>query len=136
MMLPLFNPFTKKLKPEMRPNFKEIKPFSGSKATSSANQWETAEGIAVKPHFDASDLEAAGHLGFVAGIAPNLRGPYSSMYTQRPWTIRQYAGFSTAEESNAFYRRNLAAGQKGFRSPSTWPHIVATILITHAYLAM
>ena len=53
------------------------------------------------------------HEGFVAGIAPNLRGPYSTMYVRRPWTIRQYAGFSTAEESNAFYRRNLAAGQKG-----------------------
>lgn len=97
----------------MRPNFKDIKQQPGSNSISSSNRWETAEGIAVKPHFDASDLEAAGHLGFVAGIAPNLRGPYSSMYTQRPWTIRQYAGFSTAEESNAFYRRNLAAGQKG-----------------------
>ena len=53
------------------------------------------------------------HEDFVAGIAPNLRGPYSTMYVRRPWTIRQYAGFSTAEESNAFYRRNLAAGQKG-----------------------
>ena len=67
----------------------------------------------MKTQFEATDLAKAEHLGFVAGIAPNLRGPYSSMYAQRPWTIRQYAGFSTAEESNAFYRRNLAAGQKG-----------------------
>ncbi|WP_118976127.1 methylmalonyl-CoA mutase [Taibaiella koreensis] len=75
--------------------------------------WHTAEGIAVKPRYNAKDIEDAAHLGFAAGIAPFLRGPYSSMYVKNPWTIRQYAGFSTAEESNAFYRRNLAAGQKG-----------------------
>ncbi|WP_223034059.1 methylmalonyl-CoA mutase [Hanstruepera marina] len=73
----------------------------------------TAEDIQVKSTYSKSDLDAVEHLGFVAGIAPNLRGPYSTMYVRRPWTIRQYAGFSTAEESNAFYRRNLAAGQKG-----------------------
>ncbi|AUC80906.1 methylmalonyl-CoA mutase [Lacinutrix sp. Bg11-31] len=73
----------------------------------------TAEDIPVKSNYSKSDLENLEHLGFVAGIAPNLRGPYSTMYVRRPWTIRQYAGFSTAEESNAFYRRNLAAGQKG-----------------------
>jgi methylmalonyl-CoA mutase len=73
----------------------------------------TAEDIPVKSKYSKSDLENLEHLGFVAGIAPNLRGPYSTMYVRRPWTIRQYAGFSTAEESNAFYRRNLAAGQKG-----------------------
>ena len=73
----------------------------------------TAEDIPVKPHYSKDDLKSVEHLGFVAGIAPNLRGPYSTMYVRRPWTIRQYAGFSTAEESNAFYRRNLAAGQKG-----------------------
>ncbi len=74
--------------------------------------WSTAEGIEVPASLngEAKNLE---HLGFVAGLPPYLRGPYSSMYTMRPWTIRQYAGFSTAEESNAFYRRNLAAGQKG-----------------------
>jgi len=73
----------------------------------------TAEGIAVKPIYTESDIAGLEHLGFAAGFAPNLRGPYATMYVRRPWTIRQYAGFSTAEESNAFYRRNLAAGQKG-----------------------
>jgi methylmalonyl-CoA mutase len=73
----------------------------------------TAEDIEVKSSYSKEDLNEVSHLDFVAGIAPNLRGPYSTMYVRRPWTIRQYAGFSTAEESNAFYRRNLAAGQKG-----------------------
>ncbi|WP_412984367.1 methylmalonyl-CoA mutase [Pontimicrobium sp. IMCC45349] len=73
----------------------------------------TAEDINVKEHYSKEDIKDIEHLNFVAGIAPNLRGPYSTMYVRRPWTIRQYAGFSTAEESNAFYRRNLAAGQKG-----------------------
>jgi methylmalonyl-CoA mutase len=73
----------------------------------------TPEGIDVKGVYTTSDLEKLKHLKFGAGAAPYLRGPYSSMYTVRPWTIRQYAGFSTAEESNAFYRRNLKAGQKG-----------------------
>jgi methylmalonyl-CoA mutase len=73
----------------------------------------TAEKIDLKSFYSAEDLKYAQHLGFGAGIPPYLRGPYSTMYTVRPWTIRQYAGFSTAEESNAFYRRNLAAGQKG-----------------------
>ncbi|MEN9336016.1 MAG: Methylmalonyl-CoA mutase large subunit [Bacteroidota bacterium] len=73
----------------------------------------TAEGIAIKPRYSAGDLAGLEHLDFGAGFAPNLRGPYATMYVRRPWTIRQYAGFSTAEESNAFYRRNLAAGQKG-----------------------
>ncbi len=74
---------------------------------------ETPEKIEVKPVFTHQDIEQFEHLDFVAGISPYKRGPYSTMYVQRPWTIRQYAGFSTAEESNAFYRRNLAAGQKG-----------------------
>ncbi|MHC5309348.1 methylmalonyl-CoA mutase [Myroides sp. LJL116] len=73
----------------------------------------TAEGIDIKPTYTKEDIENVEHIGFAAGIAPNLRGPYSTMYVIRPWTIRQYAGFSTATESNAFYRRNLAAGQKG-----------------------
>ena len=73
----------------------------------------TAEQIPVKTDYTAKDLENLEHLNYAAGIAPFLRGPYSTMYVMRPWTIRQYAGFSTAEESNAFYRRNLAAGQKG-----------------------
>lgn len=75
--------------------------------------WITAEGISVPPITTADNLIDAEHLEFIAGKPPYLRGPYSSMYTVRPWTIRQYAGFSTAEASNAFYRRNLAAGQKG-----------------------
>ncbi|SFB23549.1 heterodimeric methylmalonyl-CoA mutase large subunit precursor [Flavobacterium swingsii] len=73
----------------------------------------TAEGIEVKSDYSAQDTNNLEHLDFGAGFAPNLRGPYATMYVRRPWTIRQYAGFSTAEESNAFYRRNLAAGQKG-----------------------
>lgn len=73
----------------------------------------TAENIELKPIYSKQDLDKLEHLDFAAGFAPNLRGPYATMYVRRPWTIRQYAGFSTAEESNAFYRRNLAAGQKG-----------------------
>lgn len=73
----------------------------------------TAEGIELKSNYSKTDIENLEHIGFGAGFAPNLRGPYASMYVRRPWTVRQYAGFSTAEESNAFYRRNLAAGQKG-----------------------
>ena len=73
----------------------------------------TAEEIPIKEHYTAADIENLNHLNFVAGIPPYLRGPYSTMYVRRAWTIRQYAGFSTAEDSNAFYRRNLAAGQKG-----------------------
>ena len=75
--------------------------------------WRSAEGINIKPYFTKKDLEDDEHLNFAAGLPPYLRGPYSTMYLQNPWTIRQYAGFSTAEESNAFYRKNLAEGQKG-----------------------
>ncbi len=75
--------------------------------------WRTMEQIDVKPLYTAKDIEGLEHIGFTAGIPPFLRGPYPSMYVTRPWTVRQYAGFSTAEESNAFYRRNLAAGQRG-----------------------
>ena len=75
--------------------------------------WKTPELIDVKPVYTKEDLEGMEHLNYAAGVAPFLRGPYSTMYVMRPWTIRQYAGFSTAEESNAFYRRNLASGQKG-----------------------
>lgn len=90
--------------------------FTAAYTTKPAEQLETyttAEGIALKNYYNSKDLETTEHIGFVSGIAPFLRGPYSSMYAIRPWTVRQYAGFSTAEESNAFYRRNLAAGQKG-----------------------
>ena len=79
----------------------------------SAEKFLTAEGIKLKETYSEKDIENLHHLDFAAGFAPNLRGPYATMYVRRPWTIRQYAGFSTAEESNAFYRRNLAAGQKG-----------------------
>ncbi|WP_370946654.1 methylmalonyl-CoA mutase [Amycolatopsis sp. cg5] len=78
-----------------------------------ALSWETPEGIGIKPVYTADDLSDVDFLGTYPGIAPYLRGPYPTMYVNQPWTIRQYAGFSTAEESNAFYRRNLAAGQKG-----------------------
>ncbi|MCP3855747.1 MAG: methylmalonyl-CoA mutase [Actinomycetia bacterium] len=82
------------------------------KATN-ALTWETPEGIGVKPLYSAADLEGLDFLDTLPGIAPYLRGPYPTMYVNQPWTVRQYAGFSTAEESNAFYRRNLKAGQKG-----------------------
>ena len=75
--------------------------------------WATPEGITVRPLYTGADLEGLDHLGSLPGLAPFTRGPRATMYAGRPWTIRQYAGFSTAEESNAFYRRNLAAGQKG-----------------------
>ena len=84
-----------------------------AKEAAAQEPWLTAERIPVKGTYTAEDLEGMEHLNYAAGIAPFLRGPYSTMYVMRPWTIRQYAGFSTAEESNAFYRRNLAAGQKG-----------------------
>ncbi|MFR9649768.1 MAG: methylmalonyl-CoA mutase [Rikenellaceae bacterium] len=103
----------------MRAKFSELKYSSDVACKSSgsgkgaAEPWSTAEQIDVKGSYSAEDLAGMEHLNYAAGIAPFLRGPYSTMYVMRPWTIRQYAGFSTAEESNAFYRRNLAAGQKG-----------------------
>ncbi|GAT62656.1 methylmalonyl-CoA mutase [Paludibacter jiangxiensis] len=99
----------------MKPDFKSLS-FVGeakSDAPVAGSQWLTPEQIPVKPIYTKEDLEGLEHLHYAAGVAPFLRGPYSVMYTLRPWTIRQYAGFSTAEESNAFYRRNLASGQKG-----------------------
>src|SRR5678816_360365 len=80
---------------------------------SEASAWQTPEGIAVKPVYGADDIARLDFLDGMPGVAPYLRGPYPTMYVQRPWTIRQYSGFSTAEDSNAFYRRNLAAGQQG-----------------------
>ncbi|WP_432921945.1 methylmalonyl-CoA mutase [Microbispora sp. CA-135349] len=104
----------------MIPDFSEIDLGSGAAAAGTPGGpvgetpvWETPEGIAVKPFYTAADLEDVPSPQTYPGIAPFLRGPYPTMYVTRPWTIRQYAGFSTAEESNAFYRRNLAAGQKG-----------------------
>lgn len=100
----------------MRPKFGNILYKDAANASAPELKdtiWETAEKIAVKTNYTAKDLEGMEHLNYAAGIPPFLRGPYSTMYVQKPWTVRQYAGFSTAEESNAFYRRNLAAGQKG-----------------------
>ncbi len=100
----------------MKPNFKEIdiKQVSASKVLGpNTADWQTPELIDVKPIYTKEDLKGMEHLDYVSGIPPFLRGPYSAMYPLRPWTIRQYAGFSTAAESNAFYRRNLASGQKG-----------------------
>ena len=106
----------------MKPNFKDINIKATPAKENTADwvaknkiekNWKTPEQIPVKPVYTKEDLEGMEHLNYAAGVAPFLRGPYSSMYVMQPWTIRQYAGFSTAEESNAFYRRNLAAGQKG-----------------------
>ncbi len=108
---------------KMKPNFSNIdlnlpQPEHGSvkdweKQNNIKPEWTTPEKIEVKNVYSEEDLENMEHLNYAAGLAPYLRGPYSAMYAMRPWTVRQYAGFSTAEESNAFYRRNLAAGQKG-----------------------
>ncbi|MFZ1281880.1 MAG: methylmalonyl-CoA mutase family protein, partial [Ignavibacteriaceae bacterium] len=113
----------------MKPNFKDIKLELNSKSISKKEWeekfkqetgksvedfiWETMEKIPVKPLYTNDDLKDLEHKDYFSGLPPFLRGPYSTMYVQRPWTVRQYAGFSTAEESNAFYRRNLAAGQMG-----------------------
>src|SRR5689334_2974899 len=86
---------------------------TGPEPAGDAEPWLTPEGIPVKPAYSEADLEGIDFLDTWPGIAPYLRGPYPTMYVNQPWTIRQYAGFSTAEESNAFYRRNLAGGQKG-----------------------
>lgn len=113
---------TGKLKRIMRPEFKyddlnscftDKSVAPGLRGKTGTNSWITAERITLKDFYTKDDLAGMEHLGYAAGLPPFLRGPYSAMYTVQPWTIRQYAGFSTAEESNAFYRRNLAAGQKG-----------------------
>ena len=98
----------------MRPDFSNINITNDAFASQAAplqdgEKWLTPELIPVKPVYTKADLEGMEHLNYVAGIPPFLRGPYSGMYAMRPWTIRQYAGFSTAAESNAFYRRNLAS---------------------------
>ena len=103
----------------MKPDFKTIDISAAaagaqsSAAVTATEDWLTPELIPVKSVYTKEDLEGLEHLNYVSGIPPFLRGPYSAMYPLRPWTIRQYAGFSTAAESNAFYRRNLASGQKG-----------------------
>ena len=100
----------------MRPDFSDIAFDPALKDTPAGNgekEWQTREQIPVKPQFEHADIEDLEHLDYAAGLPPYLRGPYSTMYALRPWTIRQYAGFSTAEESNEFYRKALAQGQKG-----------------------
>jgi len=107
----------------MRPDFKNINFKNSTKSkktvhkpkwdTENSSLWNTPELIDVKPFYSADDISGMDHLNFASGIPPFLRGPYGAMYVLHPWTVRQYAGYSTAEESNAFYRRNLAAGQKG-----------------------
>ncbi len=107
----------------MKPNFSQVNIKKTIKENTDIQSWEhrnhierdwaTPEKINVKPVYTVADLQGMEHLQYAAGLPPFLRGPYSTMYVMRPWTIRQYAGFSTAEESNAFYRRNLASGQKG-----------------------
>ncbi|MDR2556638.1 MAG: methylmalonyl-CoA mutase [Bacteroidales bacterium] len=106
----------------MKPDFKNVdfrksltaeNVKNAERKNNTEQEWIPAEKIKVKAAYTSEDLKGMEHLHYAAGIAPFLRGPYSTMYVMRPWTIRQYAGFSTAEESNAFYRRNLAAGQKG-----------------------
>ena len=103
--------------------------------------WTTPEGITVKPLYTAADLEAIEAAGFplrdaMPGFPPYLRGPRATMYANRPWTIRQYSGFSTAEESNRFYRANLRPGRWGCRSPSISPPIAATTATIRASSAM
>jgi methylmalonyl-CoA mutase len=97
------------------PSFAEVsfEPADGAAAPADAPAWQTPEGIAVRPAYGADDLNGLDFLDGLPGVPPYLRGPYPTMYVQRPWTVRQYSGFSTAEDSNAFYRRNLAAGQQG-----------------------
>src|SRR5580693_2643574 len=97
------------------PNFAEVDfaPVEVAAGAAAGAPWLTPEGIAVKPTYGADDMAGLDFLDTYPDIAPYLRGPYPTMYVTQPWTIRQYAGFSTAEDSNAFYRRNLAAGQKG-----------------------
>ena len=100
----------------MKPDFSKLTYTTLNKENSTTKHestWLTAEQIEVKSTYNSDDVKNFKQINFAAGITPNLRGPYSTMYVMQPWTIRQYAGFSTAEESNAFYRRNLAAGQKG-----------------------
>ena len=97
------------------PNFAGVafEPVAVASPAATAEPWLTPEGILVKPGYGEADLSGIDFLETWPGIAPYLRGPYPTMYVNQPWTVRQYAGFSTAEDSNAFYRRNLAAGQKG-----------------------
>lgn len=122
----------------MKPNFKNIDIYAGfhpqngmewQKANDIKANWRTPEQIQVKPVYTKEDLEGMEHLNYAAGIPPYLRGPYSMMYTFRPWTIRQYAGFSTAEESNAFTVVIWLPVRKVCRLPSTFRLTAVTTLI-------
>ena len=95
------------------PDFTKMELGRSPSKPGNSKEWMSPEGISVQPHYSARDIEGLENLDTMPGAEPYIRGPYPTMYVQRPWTIRQYAGFSTAEDSNAFYRRNLAAGQKG-----------------------
>jgi methylmalonyl-CoA mutase len=100
----------------MKPDFSTIaynQFLPETAASNTGREWESAEKIIVKPYYQKSDIDKLSHVNYGAGTPPFLRGPYATMFTVRPWTIRQYAGFSTAKDSNAFYRRNIAAGQRG-----------------------
>src|SRR5271165_855241 len=127
--MPVARPVRRYSSPSAIPNFAE-KPFAQKRAKASLQQWrddaahaaqkpladltwQTAEGIGIKPLYTGADRAGCDHLDTFPGFPPFVRGPYSSMYVTRPWTVRQYAGFSTAEASNAFYKRNMAMGQKG-----------------------
>jgi len=109
-MRPDFSQLSYRANQAVRPSTEAWSRLAGPLA---GEAWQTPERIPVKPLYTAEDLEGMEHLDYLAGLPPFLRGPYGTMYALRPWTVRQYAGYSTAEESNAFYRRNLAAGQKG-----------------------
>src|SRR5262245_6804082 len=117
------------------PNFAEVEFADTSTAApvaAAAEPWLTPEGIAVQPVYGPGDVAGLDFLDTYPGIPPYLRGPYPTMYVTQPWTIRQYAGFSTAEDSNAFYRRNLAAGQKGLSVAFDSPPTAATTPIIRA----
>ncbi len=112
------------------PSFENI-PFEASSIDGcSSHVWTTPEGLDVKCAYGPEDMEGIDFLNTWPGMAPFLRGPYPTMYATQPWTIRQYAGFSTAEDSNAFYRRNLAAGQMGLSIAFDSPRIAAMIPTT------
>ncbi len=133
-----------------KPNFQDIHPLDEIKETEYTSKvkeaidkeiaesiddllFETNEQIAIKSIYTDKDIDGLQHLDDKPGITPYTRGPYPTMYVDRPWTVRQYAGFSTAEESNAFYRRNLAGPKRACRLLLIWRHIAAMILITHEW---
>ena len=123
----------------MKPDFKDTKFYlqtANLETTETGKLYETPEGIPVTADNYKAETEDIEHIDFVSGLPPFLRGPYGSMYVSRPWTIRQYAGFSTAEESNTFYRRNLEAGQKGLSVAFDLQPIEVMIATTRKWLEM